>query len=303
MRTAFVLLMVSAATNALFGGAGQSTENGTTFEVPGARIYFHATGSGATAPLVIVNGGPGFDHNYLHCSNVWGDFAKNRRVVFYDQRGNGRSPAQQDAAMDLGAQIDDLEALRAHLGADRMDLLGHSWGGYLSMAYAARHPEHVRRLAIVDSAAPKWSDSIVLFDEVYPDTVSRQKKTSFANALGDRAAGAENIRLYLTMLFYSPEKRDQFMSHVSEYHFAASVNRAVTSDLGRYDVTPELEKFRLPTLVITGRYDMNVAPLTAVKIHEAIPDSMFVVFERSGHLPFFEEPDAFLKVVEEFLEK
>jgi len=55
-------------------------------------------------------------------------------------------------------------------------------------------------------------------------------------------------------------------------------------------------------MVMTGRYDINVAPLVAYKIHEAIPGSRFVVFERSGHIPFYEEPDAFVHAAEEFLD-
>ena len=64
---------------------------------------------------------------------------------------------------------------------------------------------------------------------------------------------------------------------------------------------PALPTFKMPTLVITGRYDFNVAPSTAWKIHKAIPGSQWVVFEKSGHLPYFEEPDKFVQVVNDFL--
>jgi proline iminopeptidase len=103
-------------------------ESGQTFETPGATIYFEVTGSGSGVPLVLVNGGPGFDHTYLHLSPVWDALGKNRRVVFYDQRGNGRSVGEHKGqTLTLKDQIEDLEALRAHLGAERIDLLGHSW--------------------------------------------------------------------------------------------------------------------------------------------------------------------------------
>ncbi len=304
MRISLLMLIVTAVfAHTALAQPPQSDENGTTFDAPGARIYFHTVGSAKGAPLVVVNGGPGFDHTYLHCSNVWAEFGKTHRVVLYDQRGNGRSPAQADAALTLGAQIDDLDAVRAHIGADRMDLMGHSWGGYLAMAYAARHPEHVAHLVIVDSAAPKWSETITLFEDVFPETMAQRRSTNYANVLGDAAAAAENIRLYLTMLFYSPEKRQEFMANASNYHYTSAINQAVNRDLARYDLNPELEKFRFPALVVTGRFDMNVAPLTAVKIHNAIRGSKFLVFERSGHLPFFEEPEAFLQAVELFLAK
>jgi proline iminopeptidase len=79
------------------------------------------------------------------------------------------------------------------------------------------------------------------------------------------------------------------------------VNEAVEHDVSRFDLNPEIRKFKFPTLVITGRYDINVAPSVAYKIHKAIPGSKFVVLERSGHLPFFEEPEAFVRAVEGFL--
>jgi proline iminopeptidase len=119
--------------------------------------------------------------------------------------------------------------------------------------------------------------------------------------LGDQAAGDASLREYLTMLFYSPEKRDTFVGNLPVSVYKKDVNQAVVRDVNRFDLNPELHKFHFPVLVITGRYDMNVAPLVAYKIHQAIPGSRFVVFERSGHLPFFEEPEGFVREVEQFL--
>jgi proline iminopeptidase len=75
----------------------------------------------------------------------------------------------------------------------------------------------------------------------------------------------------------------------------------VEHDVERFDLNPEIRKFKFPTLVITGRYDINVAPSVAWKMHKAIAGSQFVVFEKSGHLPFYEEPEAFVRALEAFL--
>jgi len=80
------------------------------------------------------------------------------------------------------------------------------------------------------------------------------------------------------------------------------VNQVLNSDIGRFDLNPEIRKFRFPVMVATGRFDMNVAPVVAYKIHQTIAGSRFVVFERSGHLPFYEEPEAFDSAVEDFLQ-
>jgi proline iminopeptidase len=299
-----IILVVLLATTAL---RAAPPENGQTFKTPSATLYVEVLGSAAGVPLLVVNGGPGFDHTYEHAVvpgtvSAWDTLAKKRRVVFYDQRGNGRSGALAPGqTCTLADQIDDLDAVRAHLGAETIDLLGHSWGGYLVMAYAARHPEHIRHLVIVDSAAPKWTDTVFLFKDIFPEGVERSDGFSFADALGDKQASEAGLREYFQWLFYAPEKRDAFAAQVTPSVFNKAVNQAIEMDLQRFDLNPELRKFTFPTLVVTGRFDINVAPSVAYKIHKAIPGSKFVVFERSGHLPFFEEPEAFVRALEEFL--
>jgi proline iminopeptidase len=301
MRALAVLAFVPAL------AAAAPVEKGQTFQAPGATLYVEVLGAGAGPPLVVVNGGPGFDHTYEHAAvpgttSAWETLAKQRRVVFYDQRGVGRSaPLKPGQPCGLAEQIADLEAVRAHVGADQIDLLGHSWGGFLVMAYAARHPEHIHRLVIVDSAAPKWSDTVFLFKDIFPEGQERSDRYAFADALGDAAATDASLREYLGWLFYSPEKRDAFTAQVGTGVFTKAVNEAVEHDVGRFDLNPELGKYKFPALVVTGRFDINVAPSVAYKIHKAIPGSRFVVFEKSGHLPFYEEPDAFVRALEEFL--
>ena len=103
------------------------------------------------------------------------------------------------------------------------------------------------------------------------------------------------------MLFYSPDKRDVALAKMTDVHENRGVNETIEHDLEQFDLNPELHKYRFPTLVMTGRFDMNVAPAVAYKIHKAIPESQFLVFDRSGHLPFYEEPDKFVKAVGTFL--
>ncbi len=284
--------------------ASGAAEKGQTFETGGVKIYYEVIGGGPGTPLVVVNGGPGFDHGYVHCSDAWERLAKQRKVVFYDQRGNGRSSELQPGQSCLLAdQIADLDALRAQLGLEKLDLLGHSWGGYLVMAYAARHPERVAHLTIVDSAAPKIQDTVFLFKNMYPETVEREDRLAFAVELGDPAAIAADLREYMSMVFYSPASRDAMLARLGELSYHQAVNKSVWNDLQRFDLNPELPKFKFPTLVVTGRYDFNVAPSVAWAIHKAIPGSEFAVFEKSGHLPYCEESEEFAARVGAFLSK
>jgi proline iminopeptidase len=171
------------------------------------------------------------------------------------------------------------------------------------MAYGARHPEHIAHLMIVDSAAPKIQDTVFLFKNIYPETTAREDGLAFAVELGDEKAVAADLHEYMSMIFYTPQARDAFLARSSSFVYRQKVNKAVWADLQRFDLNPELPKYKFPTLVVTGRYDFNVAPSVAWAIHGAIPGSEFAVFEQSGHLPFCEEPGQFVARVGAFLAK
>ena len=277
---------------------------GRLIDGPAGKLYVETRGTAPGRPLLIVNGGPGFDHGYLVTSPVWDELARTRRVVMYDQRGTGRSMAVKPGTpLTLADQLADLEAVRKSLGGQDVDLLGHSYGGAVVMAYTARFPDRVKRLLIVDSAAPKWTETVFLFKQVYPEASERMDGFEFGAQFNDQAAIDAQIREYLSMILWDPDHRDAFLKQWSPGSFRRHVNEALDADMGKYDLNPEIGKFRLPVLVITGRYDMNVAPVVAMRIHRAIPGSQLVIFDRSGHLPFFEEPERFKKVVEEFLSR
>ncbi|HEX2572809.1 MAG TPA: alpha/beta fold hydrolase [Polyangia bacterium] len=291
---------VALARRAAPSGAGNifTTSSGTTlwYEVRGGGPGVHRP------PLIVVNGGPGFDHTYMLASDVWDRLSAQRPVVLYDQRGTGRSGAlKAGEPCTLADEVADLEALRARLGVEKFDLLGHSWGGYLSMAYAIRHPERVQHLVLCDAAAPRFADTVFLLRALHPEAMERRDRLDALALLGDRAAGEESLREVMNMLFLSPKKREEFLAASGTYQFSHAVNQAIEAEIARHDLGPALSQLKIPALVLTGRYDANIAPETAWKLHKLLPGSRFVVFEQSGHLPFVEEPEGFQRAVESFL--
>src|SRR6185369_18043216 len=98
-------------------------------------------------------------------------------------------------------------------------------------AYASRHPERIAHLIITDSAAPKWTDTKFLFDDVFPEEMEHYKSFDFADALGDKAASDAQIRQYLRLLFYDQKKRDEFVAQSSSFVYTKSVNAALNADL------------------------------------------------------------------------
>src|SRR3989454_11155148 len=118
--------------------------------VDGVRLYTRRVGSGP--PVVALHGGPGAHHDYL--LPQYDLLARGRTLLYYDQRGGGRSPVGRDTPVGWREHVADLEALRRHWSIDRLTLLGYSWGGLLAVLYWLEHPERVDRLAPL-SPAPR----------------------------------------------------------------------------------------------------------------------------------------------------
>ena len=292
------------ATLLLFSGsalAQQTPASTGIVATPGVDLAFEMFGAaGSATPVIVANGGPGLSHIYMLQNDTWPRIAHNRQVIFYDQRGTGKSKrVSADASFGMDAQVADMEAVRAKFGFQKFDLVGDSYGGLLAMAYAAAHPEHIEKLVLSDSAAPAWKDIVRVLPDVFPDVLeqiaAREKNSSGIDAADQR------IRDHFLMLFYSEANRDAYLAGVKDLESVPQVSVAVQKATRTLDLTPELPKFKFPTMVITGRYDMNVTPLTAWNIYKAIPGAKFVVFEKSGHLPSYEEPDKYVQVVDAFL--
>jgi proline iminopeptidase len=264
--------------------------------VPMTRdLYSTSMGDARGVPLVAVNGGPGLDHRYMIAAPIWKDMALHRQIVFYDQRGTGRSPGGTGKQLGVWGMVEDLEALRRRLNVEKIDLVGHSWGGILSMAYAVRYPKHVAHMVLVGSGDAKPAENEFLFDKLYPDIVAEiPLDTSPAGRMG-----CVEIDAYDKMSYY--DQRNNVPVAGDPVMFSSETCTTVMLDAIKLDLYPALAKVDVPTLVINGRFDANVAPTVAYRISKAIPDSKLVYFERSGHTPFVEEPEKFALVVERFL--
>ena len=255
----------------------------------------------STTPIFAVNGGPGLSHIYMVQNDVWQQISQHRQVIFYDQRGTGASPlTNPNAPQTMEAQVADLDAVRAHLHLAKIDLCGDSYGGLLVIAYAAAHPEHVHQLIISDGLA-SWDSIVHLFPQVFPDKLAEQAAAAKASTASPEAQAQQGLRDHFAMIFYSPEKLAHYMASAPDLGFSPSTAEAVGTATAHVDYTAALAKFNFPTLVINGRYDMNVAPLTAYRMAKAIPNAKLVLFEQSGHLPSYEEPEKYIQVLNDFL--
>lgn len=269
--------------------------------LPDTTLHCHVEGIGPT--LLVMHGGLGLDHTYLR---PWLDpLADDLRVVYYDHRGNGRSERPERLErVDHGTWAADADALREHLGEDKIVLLGHSYGAFLALEYAVRYGERLSGLILV-SGAP----ALDYMPEAVELARARATKAQM-EALNELLSGPvpddgtlrDGWLRVLPVYFHDYEERyGREMDRDARYS-AAAYNHAFGRCIPEYDVRPHLLEIAVPTLVLSGRHDWITPPdRGADRLLASMPEAKGVVFEESGHFPFVEEPERFLEVVREWL--
>lgn len=268
-----------------------------TAHVNGTELFYREVGDGV--PCLVMHGGLGLDHTYLHPAlDPLGDVL---RLVYYDHRGNGRSGRPPAEELTLDGWVADADALRAHLGVDRVAVLGHSFGGCIGLEYALRCPSQVSHLLLIE-AAP----ALNYWDEVDANIARRQPSAAVQAAWQTPPTddiGLANWLASVAPLYVHPQSDPAIlaplMGQVMFNHGAWA--RSVEVFNREYDVTARLDQVRAPTLIVVGREDFICPPSQAAIMRERIARAEMVVFERSGHFPFVEEPEAFFSVVRDWL--
>ena len=276
-------------------------------DVEGAQLFCRTMGKGK--PLVILHGGPGLlTHDYL--LPAMNRLSENNFVVFYDQRGCGRSKACLDAdSINIRKYVSDLEAIRNYFDCQDFSLLGHSWGAFLAMNYVIAFPKRVERI-ILSNPAPMNSVEYALFAEhwmskmaVYLDEI-KKVESSEGFALGDEEVSKYYNRLVFGAYFHLSEKVDLLNLKMSPEVFlnGRKVYEIFNENLfsKSFDCYEAFNEVRAPTLIIHGNSD--IVPLQVPEnIHAAIHHSKYHLIEECGHFPFVEKPDEFFEVVRSFL--
>ncbi len=283
------------------------TPHTATLPTPDVTLATFTYGApSAATPILAVNGGPGLSHIYMIQNDVWTTrIAAHRQVIFYDQRGTGASHlTNANASQTMEAQVADLEAVRASLHVDKVHLIGDSYGGLLVSAYAAAHPEHVLTLILSDSAAPGFAALHPRMDEAFPDLIAQTKAQVAALNGPEKEAKADDLELrtHFRMIFYSPELCERYLAHAPDLGSTPATGEAVGKAIEKLDLTPQMARFRFPVLVLQGRYDLNVTPDISYAVAKNIPGAQLLIFEHSGHLPYYEEPNRYAAVVDAFLQ-
>ena len=261
-------------------------------------------------PVAFVShGGPGADHSIMRPGmDPIGEYAQ---VVFWDHRGQGRSARGDISKYNLDENVEDLEALRIHLGVEKIVSVGTSYGGMVAMAHAARYPQSVAKLLLIVTAAHsgfnKRAQEIVASRGTPEEReVTRQL---WAGELTSVAAMHNYFRktwgLYSTTFDASNiEKVKKSEASLARCIMSPdALNRAFAPGgfLLTYDLRPELANIIAPTLVLAGRHDWICAPEFSQEIHSLIPHSELKIFENSSHSIRGDEPEEFYATLREFI--
>lgn len=272
-----------------------------------AELFSKSMGRGS--PLIILHGGAGYlTHDYLlpHLQPL----AERNLIIFYDQRGLGRSTGViSPEQINLKTYVEDIESVRKALGVEKVSLLGHSFGSFLGLHYALAHPESIDRLILVSSMPGSSDDLGLFFAELnrrmapYQKEIQQIQSSDLFHA-GEPKTHEKLQKLSFQAYLHNPQLVDKLNIYkTTQANLKANAVWEIFKEhvfTKPYNLLQELVKIQIPVLIIHG--DSDVIPfITAEHLHAALPTSKIVKIAQSGHFPFVEQPELFLKAVDSFL--
>lgn len=266
-------------------------------DIPGGKIYYEVLGSGE--PVIILHGGPGLDQKYLKPG--LNKLAETNQVVFYDQRGCGKSKIDNinNQSINMDEYILDLENLRIHLGYEKINLLGHSFGGFVAAHYAIKYPENVKGLILLCSS-PLDHEGILEF-------LSNLKSKISPMYLSIAPLFDENKFLNLSVEEITSKRKKMFATYFSNSKQIDTLDLSCELDEARagfhihkcfhdymldekLNLHLQLQNLDIRTLIIHGKDD--IIPLqSAENTHKSLKNSELAIIENCGHFPQIEQND------------
>lgn len=270
-------------------------------------LYWAKYGPVAADPLLVLHGGPGANHDYLLPQML--ELAEEHQLVFYDQRGGGRSRADDRGPVTWRTHVEDLDVVIDELGATPLTIVGYSWGGLLAMLYA------------IEAAAGRTRyqpERLVLID---PAPVSRRYRAQFEAEFANRQTDPAILAMREQLLSSGLRERDPaayrqraFELSVAGYfadpaaardltpfRVTGRVQDSVWESLDDYDLTMpgQLDSVIVPSLIVHGRQDP--IPLESSEAAARSLRARLIILEQSGHVPYVEQPEPLFRAIRSFL--
>ena len=277
------------------------------FDVEGARLVPDGPAMREKPTLLLLHGGPGFDHSiYRPAYSALADVAQ---VIFLDHRGNGRSEDGPSEAWNLAQWGDDVRAFCDVLGIVNPIVLGASFGGMVALAYATRHPAHPSKLVLISTEAAGGTHRdrrVELFERFGGPEVGALARRRFLEVQGhiDQASLDAWRRLAFPLYTRTPRDPDMARRAVSR----SEVQHWFTKPGGEshtFNMFPDLCRIQCPTLVLGGEDDPMLPIECQADIAAALPAHL-VRFERfadCGHAVVPDAPERAMAVIRDFIEQ
>ena len=282
---------------------GQTPAPASELRVRVGEASLYARDVGRGRPLIVLHGGPDFDQAYLRPE--LDELADAYRLIYYDQRGRGKSAGNvRPEDVTLASDLDDLDKVRRYFRLDAPVLLAHSWGTVLALEFALRHPTLVSHLVLMNPA-PASQAQVARLRQSYVaqlgSDMDRQRAIQAGAAYkeGDPDAVAARYRIHFRHALQRPADYEKLMARMSAGFRdqgrdgilkAWAVEERLYRDtwsMPGYDLLPKLRSLRIPTLVIVGEQDF-IPPSIAGEIAQALPEATLVAIPKCGHFAYLE---------------
>lgn len=279
----------------------------------GFETYYRITNpEGKKAPLLLLHGGPGSTHNYFEGFDKIAE-ALDRPIIMYDQIGCGESATPGHTELyNAEVWMDELEAIREHLGLEKIHLLGQSWGGMLAISYMMeRNPKGVLSLILASTlhSAALWREE--QWRRIYRFMTKKERAIFNQAEASDKYDDPDYLKaLDRFMALYcgptvnekSPEYLKREKKNAGEvYTTAWGANEfGPTGTLARYDYRGQLGKITVPALVTSGQMDL-CSPYIAKSMADELPNARWELFRDSRHMAFIEEEGRYFRLMADWL--
>jgi proline iminopeptidase len=266
------------------------------------KIYFDVDGMGLVpeGPAMVehptafvIHGGPGGDHSAF--KSTFEPLSRRMQFVYFDHRGQGRSATGDESRYTLDENVDDMEALRRHLGLGPIVSIGTSYGGMVAMAHAARYPGSVSHLVLCVTAA--HHGFIPAAQAWIEANGTAEQKAVCATLWAGGFTEVEQLRHYYRVM--GPLYSTTFNAEAAALTAGRGTNSPIPLNkafgpggfLRSYDLRPELARITAPTLILAGRHDWICPPNFSEEIHALIPGSRLHIYETASHSLRADVPD------------
>ena len=259
----------------------------TSYFITGAaNTKLHVQEFGTGKPIVFLAGGPGLNAGYLE--PIWKNLSANYRCIVLDQRGTGKSTlvSVDSVTVNMKNYVSDLEDLRNYLKLDQLIIIGHSWGGMLSMHYATIHPDKIEKLILLSSGGPTGNFFSYFGDNINMRLTEEDKK----EVLLLDSLKQPNLRALWPGYFYDRKRALATKpTNASELHGQPGISKYAIRDFvsTQKERVQLLREYKGVVYLIQGRQD-PVGESTVYKIRGLIPQLQIHFIERCGHLPWLE---------------